>query len=75
LVEYIPRRVILEAMHSKIAKGEPIIGVGAGVGIIAKVAELAGADLIIIYNSGRYGMAGSARLQGSCPTAMRTRYS
>jgi len=67
LVEYIPRRVILEAMHSKIAKGEPIIGVGAGVGIIAKVAELAGADLIIIYNSGRYRMAGFGSLAGLMP--------
>jgi predicted TIM-barrel enzyme len=67
LVDYIPRRVILEAMHSKIAKGEPIIGVGAGVGIIAKVAELAGADLIIIYNSGRYRMAGFGSLAGLMP--------
>lgn len=67
MVEYIPRRVILEAMHSKIAKGEPIIGVGAGVGIIAKVAELAGADLIIIYNSGRYRMAGFGSLAGLMP--------
>jgi predicted TIM-barrel enzyme len=54
-------------MHSKIAKGEPIIGVGAGVGIIAKVAELAGADLIIIYNSGRYRMAGFGSLAGLMP--------
>ena len=67
MVEYIPRRVILEAMHSKIAKGEPIIGVGAGIGIIAKVAELAGADLIIIYNSGRYRMAGFGSLAGLMP--------
>ena len=67
MVDYIPRRVILEAMHSKIAKGEPIIGVGAGVGIIAKVAELAGADLIIIYNSGRYRMAGFGSLAGLMP--------
>jgi predicted TIM-barrel enzyme len=67
LVEYIPRRIILEAMHNKIARGEPIIGVGAGVGIIAKVAELAGADLIIIYNSGRYRMAGFGSLAGLMP--------
>lgn len=67
MVEYIPRRVILEAMHSKIAKGEPIIGVGAGIGIIAKVAEFAGADLIIIYNSGRYRMAGFGSLAGLMP--------
>lgn len=67
MVEYIPRKVVLEAMHSKIARGEPIIGVGAGVGIIAKVAELAGADLIIIYNSGRYRMAGFGSLAGLMP--------
>jgi len=67
LVEYIPRKIILENMYSKISKGEPIIGVGAGVGIIAKVAELAGADLIIIYNSGRYRMAGFGSLAGLMP--------
>ncbi len=67
MVEYIPRKKILEEMHSKVARGEPIIGVGAGVGIIAKVAELAGADLIIIYNSGRYRMAGFGSLAGLMP--------
>jgi predicted TIM-barrel enzyme len=67
LVEYIPRKKILEEMHNKVARGEPIIGVGAGVGIIAKVAELAGADLIIIYNSGRYRMAGFGSLAGLMP--------
>ncbi len=67
MVEYIPRKSILENMYSKISRGEPIIGVGAGVGIIAKVAELAGADLIIIYNSGRYRMAGFGSLAGLMP--------
>lgn len=67
MVEYIPRKKILEEMHNKVARGEPIIGVGAGVGIIAKVAELAGADLIIIYNSGRYRMAGFGSLAGLMP--------
>ncbi|MEM0507069.1 MAG: phosphoenolpyruvate hydrolase family protein, partial [Thermosphaera sp.] len=67
MVEYIPRKTILEYMYSKISRGEPIIGVGAGVGIIAKVAELAGADLIIIYNSGRYRMAGFGSLAGLMP--------
>ncbi|PUA33869.1 MAG: hypothetical protein B7O98_00140 [Zestosphaera tikiterensis] len=67
LVEYIPRKTILENMYNKISNREPIIGVGAGVGIIAKVAELAGADLIIIYNSGRYRMAGFGSLAGLMP--------
>lgn len=67
MVEYIPRKKLLEKMHSRIAEGEPIIGVGAGVGIIAKVAEIAGADLIIIYNSGRYRMAGLGSLAGLMP--------
>lgn len=67
MVEYIPRKVILGNMYDKISRGEPIIGVGAGVGIIAKVAELAGADLIIIYNSGRYRMAGFGSLAGLMP--------
>lgn len=67
MVEYIPRKTILENMYNKISNREPIIGVGAGVGIIAKVAELAGADLIIIYNSGRYRMAGFGSLAGLMP--------
>ncbi|MEM0352062.1 MAG: phosphoenolpyruvate hydrolase family protein [Sulfolobales archaeon] len=67
MVEYIPRRVILDSMYDKISRSEPIIGVGAGVGIIAKVAEMAGADLIIIYNSGRYRMAGFGSLAGLMP--------
>jgi len=67
MVEYIPRKKILEEFHSKISRGEPIIGVGAGVGIIAKMAEVAGADLIIIYNSGRYRMAGFGSLAGLMP--------
>ncbi|MGB9725814.1 MAG: phosphoenolpyruvate hydrolase family protein [Fervidicoccaceae archaeon] len=67
MVEYIPKNKILESMFDKISKREPILGVGAGVGIIAKVAELAGADLIIIYNSGRYRMAGFGSLAGLMP--------
>lgn len=67
MVEYIPRKKLLEEFHEKIANGEPIIGVGAGVGLIAKMAERAGADLIIIYNSGRYRMAGFGSLAGLMP--------
>jgi predicted TIM-barrel enzyme len=46
-----------------IAKGEPIVGGGAGTGLSAKCEEAGGIDLIVIYNSGRYRMAG----RGSCP--------
>ncbi len=67
MVEYIPRKTILEKMHEKISNREPIIGVGAGIGIIAKMAERAGADLIIIYNSGRFRMAGFGSLAGLMP--------
>jgi len=49
------------------AAGTPIIGAGAGTGISAKCAEAAGADLIIIYNSGRYRMAGRGSLAGLMP--------
>lgn len=47
-----------------VAAGQPIIGAGAGTGISAKCAEAGGADLIIIYNSGRYRMAGRGSLAG-----------
>jgi len=67
MVQYIPREEILRNFYEKISEGKPILGVGAGVGIIAKVAELAGADLIIIYNSGRYRMAGFGSLAGLMP--------
>ena len=67
MVEYIPRHKILESMREKVSNGEPIIGVGAGIGIIAKMAEKAGADLIIIYNSGRFRMAGFGSLAGLMP--------
>lgn len=49
------------------AEGQPIIGAGAGTGISAKCAEAGGADLIIIYNSGRYRMAGRGSLAGLMP--------
>ena len=47
--------------------GRPIIGAGAGTGLSAKLAEAGGADLIIIYNSGRYRMAGRGSLAGLMP--------
>src|ERR1700734_4257558 len=50
-----------------VQSGAPILGVGAGTGISAKFAEAGGADLIIIYNSGRYRMAGRGSLAGLMP--------
>ncbi|WP_044640400.1 phosphoenolpyruvate hydrolase family protein [Risungbinella massiliensis] len=64
---FIPRNEALKALHHNIEKGLPIIGCGAGAGISAKFAEQGGADLIIIYNSGRYRMAGRGSLAGLLP--------
>lgn len=58
------RQEILSRFRAKIAAGKPIIGAGAGTGISAKCAEQGGADLLIIYNSGRYRMAGRGSLSG-----------
>ncbi len=63
----IPRETILENLRARVARGEPIVGCGAGTGISAKMAEAGGADLIIIYNSGRYRMAGRGSLAGLLP--------
>jgi len=60
----IPKNEIIKNLKDKIAQGEPIIGCGAGTGISAKFEESGGADLIIIYNSGRYRMAGRSSLSG-----------
>ena len=61
------RESILNRLRSKIARSELIIGGGAGTGISAKCEEAAGIDLIIIYNSGRYRMAGRGSLSGLMP--------
>jgi predicted TIM-barrel enzyme len=58
------RQQVLDRLHAQIEQGKPIIGAGAGTGISAKFAEAGGADLIIIYNSGRYRMAGHGSLSG-----------
>jgi predicted TIM-barrel enzyme len=58
---------IVARLQTEIATGRPIIGAGAGTGISAKCAEAGGADLIIIYNSGRYRMAGRGSLAGLLP--------
>jgi predicted TIM-barrel enzyme len=58
------REEIHARLHEQIEAGRPIVGCGAGTGISAKFAEAGGADLIIIYNSGRYRMAGRGSLAG-----------
>jgi predicted TIM-barrel enzyme len=63
----IARRDLLERFRAMIARGEPIIGGGAGTGLSAKCEEEGGIDLIVIYNSGRYRMAGRSSLAGLMP--------
>jgi predicted TIM-barrel enzyme len=60
----IDRRTILDRLRRKIAEGRPIVGGGAGTGLSAKCEEAGGIDLIVIYNSGRYRMAGRGSLAG-----------
>ena len=61
------RKQVLERLQKIIGEGRPIIGGGAGTGISAKFEEAGGVDLIIIYNSGRYRMAGRGSLSGLMP--------
>jgi len=61
------RSEILKRFRQKIARGEPIVGGGAGTGISAKCEEAGGIDLIVIYNSGRFRMAGHGSLAGLMP--------
>lgn len=61
------REEILAKFRNKIARREPIIGGGAGTGLSAKCEEAGGIDLIVIYNSGRYRMAGRGSLSGLMP--------
>ncbi|KAI1183853.1 TIM-barrel-protein domain-containing protein [Nemania serpens] len=63
----IPRSELLKRFRAAIAAGQPIVGAGAGIGLSAKFAEAGGADLIIIYNSGRFRMAGRGSLAGMMP--------
>jgi predicted TIM-barrel enzyme len=60
----IARTELLQRLRAKVARGEPIIGGGAGTGLSAKCEEAGGIDLIVIYNSGRYRMAGRGSLAG-----------
>ena len=61
------RSAILKKFRTMAAKGEPIVGGGAGTGLSAKCEEAGGVDLIVIYNSGRYRMAGRGSLAGMMP--------
>ena len=60
----IARQTLLARFRAKIAAGQPLIGGGAGTGLSAKCEEAGGIDLIVIYNSGRYRMAGRGSLAG-----------
>ena len=61
------RKDALTRLRAQVEAGKPIIGAGAGTGLSAKLAEAGGADLIIIYNSGRYRMGGRGSLAGLLP--------
>jgi predicted TIM-barrel enzyme len=61
------RKQVLDRLRDQIDRGVPIVGGGAGTGISAKFEEAGGIDLIVIYNSGRYRMAGRGSLAGLMP--------
>ena len=61
------RQEILDRLRAKVEAGEPILGGGAGTGLSAKLEEAGGIDLIVIYNSGRFRMAGRGSLAGLMP--------
>jgi hypothetical protein len=61
------RKEILEKLRKSISDGTVIVGAGAGIGLSAKFIEQGGGDLIIIYNSGRFRMAGRGSLAGLMP--------
>jgi len=62
-----PRDAVLAKLREALASGKPIVGAGAGTGISAKFEEAGGADLIIIYNSGKFRMGGHGSLSGMLP--------
>ena len=62
-----PKLEIMNRLRRQVASGVPIVGAGAGTGISAKCEEAGGADLIIIYNSGRFRMAGRGSIAGLMP--------
>src|SRR6184192_1996180 len=66
-MSFFTRDECLRRLRAQVAAGKPIIGGGAGTGISAKCAEAGGIDLIVIYNSGRFRMAGRGSLSGMMP--------
>ena len=66
-MSFFTRDECLRRLRAQLAAGRPVIGGGAGTGISAKCAEAGGIDLIIIYNSGRFRMAGRGSLSGMMP--------
>lgn len=66
-MSFFARDACLQRLRAQVAAGKPIIGGGAGTGISAKCAEAGGIDLIIIYNSGRFRMAGRGSMSGMMP--------
>src|SRR5947209_15131954 len=61
------REEVLARLRAKVVAGQPIVGGGAGTGISAKMSEAGGVDLLVIYNSGRFRMAGRGSLSGMMP--------
>src|SRR6187549_3176255 len=66
-MSFFTREQCLQRLRAQLAAGKPVVGGGAGTGISAKCAEAGGIDLIIIYNSGRFRMAGRGSLAGMMP--------
>jgi predicted TIM-barrel enzyme len=66
-MSFFTRDECLKRLHAQVAAGRAIIGGGAGIGLSAKCAEAGGIDLIIVYNSGRFRMAGRGSLSGLMP--------
>ena len=62
-----PRDAALASLRAVVDSGKPIVGAGAGTGISAKFEEKGGADLIVVYNSGKFRMAGYGSLAGLLP--------
>src|SRR5207253_35866 len=66
-MSFFTREQCLQRLRAQVVAGKPIVGGGAGIGLSAKCAEAGGIDLIIIYNSGRFRMAGRGSLSGLMP--------
>lgn len=67
------RQEIINKFKEDVKQGKILVGVGAGTGITAKSSEAGGADMLIIYNSGRYRMAGRAHWRDYYPMEMQTK--